>query len=242
MNRNVRLVLITVSFLTLLPCLILFTRDARPGDHPISSTCTWVEDNSRQLNLENRADRSHLRDDAVTAEDVAIRWADTHFHLLPEWPARQNECMEALFEGVAKHHGVDVAVVRGYSVKRDIVLDSTVVVSFGALYAVVAFIFAGRICRRFPIGEPGYWVMALTMAVGISLAGVMIGILWSIVVEGIRLNSGHLSYRMDRILFRQHWAMLFVCGVAIFLLASLVRSRFKADDYDRGQSYLINLR
>ena len=242
MNRNVRLVLITVAFLTLLPCLILFTRGARPVDHPVSSTCTWVEDNSRQLNLENRADRSHLRDDAVTAEDVAIRWADTHFHLLPEWEARENECMEALFEGVAKHHGVDVAVVRQYSVKRDIVLDSAVVVSFGALYAVVAFIFAGRIQRRFSIGEPGYWVMAFTMAMGISLAGVMTGMFWSIVIDEVRLGSGHLSYRMDRILFRQHWAMLFVCGVAIFLLASLVRSRFKADDYDRAQSYLINLR
>ncbi len=162
-----RLVLIAVSFVTLLPWLILFTRGARPIDHPISSTCTWVEDNSRPLNLENRADRSHLRDDAVTAEDVAIRWADTHFHLLPEWDARQNECMGSLFEGVAQHHGVDVAVVRQYSVKRDVVLDSAVVLSFGALYAVIAFIFAARIRRRFPTGEPGYWVMALTMSIGI---------------------------------------------------------------------------
>lgn len=237
-----RLLLITVLCATLVPGLILFTRGSRPVDHPVSPTCTWVEDNSRQLKLENRADRTHLRDDAVTAEDVAIRWADAHFHLLPEWEARENECMETLFEGVAKHHGVDVAVVRQYSVKRDIVLDSTVVVSFGALYAVVAFIFAGRIRSRFPTGEPGYWVMALTMAIGIGLAGVMIGMLWSIVIDEVRLGSGHLSYRMDRILFRQHWAMLFVCGVAIFLLASLVRSRFKADDYDRAQSYLINLR
>lgn len=237
-----RLLLITVLLATLLPCLILFTRGARPVDHPVSPTCTWVEDNARQLNLENRADRSHLRDDAVTAEDVAIRWADTHFHLLPEWEARENECMEALFDGVAKHHGVDVAVVRHYSVKRDIVLDSAVVLSFGALYAVVAFIFAGRIRRRFPAGEPGYWVMALTMAIGISLAGVMIGILWSIVVDEVRLGSGHLSYRMDRILFRQHWVMFFVCGVAIFLLVSLLRSRFKADDYAPEQTYLLNLR
>ena len=237
-----RLVLITALFVVLLPGLILFTRGARPVDHPVSSDCTWVEDNSRQLNLENRTDRNHLRDDAVTAEDVAIRWADQHFHLLPEWSPRQNECMEALFAGVAKHHGVDPAVVREYSVKRDIVLDAAVVLSFGALYAVVAFIFADRIRRRFPAGEPGYWVMALPMSIGISLAGVMIGIFWSIVVDEVRLGSGHISYRMDRILFRQHWVMLFVCGIAIFLLASLVRSRFKADAYDRSQSYLIKLR
>jgi hypothetical protein len=202
-----------------------------------------VEDNNRPLNLEDRADRSHLRDDAVTAEDVAIRWADQHFHLLPEWTPRQNECMEALFAGVAKHHGVDVALVREYSVKRDTVLDAAVVLSFGALYAVVAFIFADRIRRRFPTGEPGYWVMALPMAIGISLAGVMIGIFWSIVIDEVRLGSGHISYRMDRILFRQHWVMLFACGVAIFLLASLVRSRFKADQSDTmNGSIVIGLR
>jgi len=237
-----RLLLITVLCATLLPGLILFTRGARPVDHPVSSTCTWVEDNARPLNLENRADRTHLRDDAVTAEDAAIRWADANFHLLPEWDARENECMEALFEGVAKYHGVDVAVVRQYSVKRDIVLDSAVVLSFGALYAVVAFIFAGRIRRRFPAGEPGNWVMALPMGIGISLAGVMIGILWSIVVDEVRLGSGHLSYRMNRILFRQHWVMFFVCGVAIFLLASLLRSRSKASDYAPEQTYLLKLR
>jgi hypothetical protein len=38
----------------------------------------------------------------------------------------------------------------------------------------------------------------------------MVGILGSIVIEGVLLNSGHLSYRMNRILFRQHWAMLSV--------------------------------
>ncbi len=70
----------------------------------------------------------------------------------------------------------------------------------------------------------------------------MVGMLWSIVVDEVRLGSGHLSYRMDRILFRQHWAMLFVCGVVIFLLAVLLRSRAKADDHAPEQTYLINLR
>src|SRR5262249_43791141 len=185
---------------------------------------------SRALNLENRADRAHLRDDAVAAEDVAIRWADKYFGHLPEYGARRNACMETLFDGVANQHGVAVGLVSQYRLERDVVADSVVVLSFGVLYAMVAYVFAGQIRKRFSSGEPGFWVLTLTLAVGVSLVGVMIGNLWSIVIEGVRLNSGHLSYRMDRIPFRDHWAVLFLCGIVIFGLATLVRARFKADD------------
>ena len=221
MNRNVRLVLISVSVVTILVCLVPFMGRTRPGDHPINSNCTWIEDNSGPLNL---------RDDAVTAEDVAIRWADKYFGQLPEYEARRNECMETLFAGVAKQHGVDVALVREYRLKRDVVADSVVFLSFGVLYALVAYVLAGLVRQRFSTGEPGFWVMTFTLAIGVSLVGVMIGELWSIVVEGVRLNSGHLSYRMSRIPFKQHWVVLFVCGIVIFGLATLARARFTADD------------
>ena len=242
MNRNVRLFLISLPVALLLACLISLMVRTRPGDRPISSNCTWVEDNTRPLNLENRADRSHLRDDAVTAEDVAIRWADKYYGHQSEWDARQYECIEALFDGVAKHHGIDVALVQQYSLERDVALDSTSILSLGILYTLVAYFSAGRIRKRFPTGEPGFWVMTIAMAIGISLAGVMIGMLWSIVMEEIRFNSGHLSYRMNRIPFRQHWAVLFFCGVAIFVLASLVRSRFKSVQHVQGQTYVLKLR
>ncbi|HEX9424591.1 MAG TPA: hypothetical protein VF899_15240 [Pyrinomonadaceae bacterium] len=51
----------------------------RPGDHPISSNCEWTEAGNGSLNLEKAADRGHLRYDALTAEDMAIRcWADKY--------------------------------------------------------------------------------------------------------------------------------------------------------------------
>ena len=50
-----------------------------------------------------------------------------------------------------------------------------VILSFGIVYAVVANIFAGRIRRRFPPGDPGFRVMTLAMALGVSLVGVLIG-------------------------------------------------------------------
>ena len=131
--------------------------------------------------------------------------------------------METLFAGVAKTHGVDVAAVRQYSQERDVVVDAAVILSFAFIYAVVAYRVAGRIRQRFPPGEPGFWVMALTMAAGVSLIGVLIGIFGSIIVETYRLNSVHLSYRMFRIPFRQHWVILFAGGTIIFILAALVR-------------------
>jgi hypothetical protein len=173
------------------------------------------------------SDRRHLRFDAITAEDMSIRWADAHFGHRPEYDQKQYECMQMLFQGVAKQHGIDVPVVHQYSRRRDLVADAAVIFSFGILYLFVAYIFTERIRRRFTDDDSSFWIMTLTMAAGLSLIGVMVGILGSIVIEGVLLNSGHLSYRMNRIPFRQHWTMLFVCGYVIFVLMALLRSRVR---------------
>jgi hypothetical protein len=88
---------------------------ARGGDHPVSPNCEWTE-GQPSTEPGDAADRLHLRYDAITAEDVAIRWADKYagpgseqFKGFPEYGRRQNECMEALFNGIASHHRVDVA-------------------------------------------------------------------------------------------------------------------------------------
>src|SRR5262249_2293033 len=75
--------------------------------------------------------------------------------------------------------------------------------------------------------ESGFWIMTLTMALGASLVGVVSGSLWAIVIESLRLNSGHISFRMNRIPFRHHWGMLFICGFIVFWLVALLRSRVK---------------
>jgi hypothetical protein len=101
------------------------------------------------------ADRRHLHFDAVTAEDVAIRWADERVSHRPEWEARVDACMESLFDGVARNHSVDVAVVRQYSRERDLFADAAVIIGYGVVYVFAAYLLAGRIRRRFPPGEPG---------------------------------------------------------------------------------------
>ena len=213
--------------LLLLIATITLTGCVRPGDHPISPNCVWSEDESPSLDLTNISDRHHLRFDAATAEDKAIRWADKNFAHLPEYDMRCAECRETLFQGLASHHRVDVALVRQYSLDRDIVTDAAVILSFGILYVLAAYILTGRIRRQFPPSEPGFWIMTLTMAVGVSLVGILVGGLWSIIIETIRLNSAHLSYRMNRIPFRQHWVMLFFGCFIVFALVALIRSRVK---------------
>ena len=222
-NLRMKRLLLLVVTITLAGCV-------RPGDHPISTSCTWTEDDNRSLDLTRISDRRHLRLDAATAEDMAIRWADKYHGHLPEWEQRCGECMDTLFAGVAKQHGVDLTVVRQYSRERDVVVDIAIILSFGILYTVVVYFYVGRIRRRFPPGEPGFWVMTLTMAVCVSLVGVMVGNLWSIVIESWRLNSWHISFRMGRIPLRQHWVVLFVWGFLIFALVALIRSRGQLSD------------
>ena len=211
----------------LVPIAIALTLTAcvRPGDHPVNSDCAWIEEDSHPLNLENAADRRHLRFDAITAEDVAIRWADQRVAHLPEYERQRDECMEALFNGLASHHGVDVATVRQYWLQRDPFGDAAVILSFGVLYAIVANYLAGRIRRRFPPGEDGFWIMMLTMSVCVAVIGVAAGYLWSFVLEIYRLNDGHLSYRANRILWRQYWPVMFVGCFVVFWLVAMIRSR-----------------
>jgi hypothetical protein len=213
--------------LLLLLATIILVGCARPGDHPISSNCIWNEQDNHSLDLTRIADRRHLRSDAATAEDMAIRWADKNFGHLPQWDQSCAECMRTLFQGVAQQHGVDVAIVRQYSRDRDPIVDIAVFVSFCILYVLVAYIFAGRVLQRFPDYDSSFWIMTLVMAAGVSLVAVMVGNLGSIVVESVRLNSWHLSFRMSRIPFRHYWFMLFVCGFVLFGIVAWMRSRNK---------------
>ena len=60
----------------------------------------------------------HLSADAEFAEDLAIRYADTHYGLRTPgsgemYEAERDRCMNLLFQQIAKEHGVPVGVVSG---------------------------------------------------------------------------------------------------------------------------------
>src|SRR5690348_3893749 len=89
---------------------------------------------------------------------------------------------------------------------------------------------AGWLLRRYPPEES--MAAALAMSFFFSLAfgvgGLMLGEQWSITAESIRVGSGHLSYRVDRLPWVQHRLGFFVVCVAVFWSAAAVRFRMRA--------------
>ena len=116
------------------------------------------------MNLENAADRRHLRDDAITAE----MWHSLADNTLDICRSGTIDAMNACrrVQGVASQHRVDVALVDQYRFDRNIVLGFSGDLRFGVLYAFVAYGLDGQIQRRFP---PDEWFpsdMTLILSLG----------------------------------------------------------------------------
>jgi hypothetical protein len=204
----------------------------RPGDHALGPNCEWAEPEvHRSLDLQDTADQRHLLYDATTAEDLAIRFATEHagprserFAGSLEYRRLMQQCMESLFKGVSDHHDLDLELVREYASRRSFVVDGAVIAAFGALYMLMAYSTAGMIVRRFSSDEIGAVVVTVAVvSLGVSAVSVMLGQLWSIWIEILRVGTGHLSYRTERIPLVQHPAVFFVCGVALFWALAALR-------------------
>jgi hypothetical protein len=212
-----------------------------------NSGCRWPAQTPRQLDLRNSAARTRLRQDAQLAEDLAIRYADAHngphSGHFESWAAYNNardSCMSSLFGTVATDEGVTEDQVRTAVVQRPVVFDLAVMLSFAVFYFLVASAIAQRVWGRFPLQEG--WVAAVIavviVSVFISAAGVLAGAIWAGIAESVRLGSGHLSYRLDRIPWRHRQFSLFAVGVVLFWIAAAMQSRRKRPE--RSLSLLMS--
>ena len=212
--------------------LVCFPGCAR-RDRP-NSNCEWPHETAISLDLNKPADQRHLSEDALLAEDLAIRYADSHkgprsghFAGLAEYRRTRDQCMVALFEVIGNTHGVTQEQVRQALVYRRTSLDLAVILSFAVLYSFAASGVARRIWRRFPPEEEwmvGALASLLTSAV-VSTVGVLLGEVWSLAAETFRIGSSHLSYRVNRIPWTQHRLSLFVGGVVLFWLVAALHYR-----------------
>jgi hypothetical protein len=223
-------------------CLALMSVSACSGPPRLVARCERVSDAARPLDVENADDWRHLASDAQSAEDLAIRYADTQ-HLrrfgtyghggLIDGGRMRAACMSALFEQVAATHSVPMDAVRRSLEYRPVRFDVLVIASFALLYAFAADRIAKRLHRRFAAGG---WPVLTPIFSGASLAfsmlGVMAGAIWSGVAEGTRLGTDHIAYRGGRVPWGQHLDILFASGVALFLMAALfeIRRAPRADD------------
>jgi hypothetical protein len=175
------------------------------------------------LALAGCAQQASLRQDAEGAEDRAIRYADAHnglrsgrFESMAEYGRARDQLIEEMFKTVAAQHGVSVEQVRQSLAYRPAGVDVLVMLSFGALYAGIAYLILRRLNSN---------VMTSYLSIVWPGIAVLLGEAWAILIEQLRLGTGHLSYRMDRIPWGHHRLALFVAGVVLFWIVALLRRK-----------------
>jgi hypothetical protein len=203
-----------------------------------NSDCIWPpEQNERTLDPNHGADASHLREDVEFAEDLAIRYMDAQRHprSTPPQPRRppgevMNTCRNSLLQQISTSHNVPPNEVVRFFGRRSLAIDLAIILPFLALYALLAVLIAGWLRRRYPPEESmtAALAMALLSSLAFGVGGVLLGEEWSTMAESIRIGTGHLSYRVDRLPWASHRFGFFVLCVTLFWLAAAVRFRVQS--------------
>jgi hypothetical protein len=204
--------------LFLLICCVACADRAR-----VNTNCIWIARPHASLDA-----------DALFAEDLAIRYADAHrghrsghYKGLAEYERAREQCMAALFDAVARGHGVSTDDVRGALTHRRTAVDAAVIGSFFVLYGIVAAVMAGWIFRSFSLTHMWTAVAAaLVASVPVGVAGWISGGLWSATLEMIRIGNDHVSYRGERAPWARHQIEFLTACIVVFWLAAAVRHRF----------------
>jgi hypothetical protein len=94
-------------------------------------------------------------------------------------------------------------------------------------YGFLAIPLAGWLLRSYPPEESitATIAMPLLCCLTYGVGGLLLSEQWSIVAENIRIGTGHLSYRVDRLPWLQHRISFLVLCVAVFWSAFIVRVR-----------------
>ena len=194
-------------------------RDGRNSD------CRWPAETPRQA-----ASPSHLSADAEFAEDLAIRYADTHYgRRTPNYvsghvyDSERDQCMKSLFDQIAAEHGGAVEQVFSALGHNRARIDAAANVPFGLFYLLAAWLGVQLIWREYPPAEHG-WIpgIIISLLVALMMSGicVMLGEVWSLFVETYRIGNGHMSYRAGRLWWARHRFELFVSALGVFCLAA----------------------
>jgi hypothetical protein len=123
-----------------------------------NSDCNWPgEPEAKTLDLTQLWNQLHLSQDAEFAEELAIRYADTHhglrskyFNSRETYREARDQCLEAMCKEIGQAHGVTSATVFESLGRNRAGIDLAVNLPFVLLYGFVASVMAGRVWRRYP--------------------------------------------------------------------------------------------
>jgi hypothetical protein len=225
MGRSVRA--LTAAALLLPIGVMLSKRLPAPAVDGQARRCEVPAEPPRPLHLDRFADRGHLRVDAATAESWAIAYADVS-------PLRQqgagryagvgDQCVALLFATISQRHEIDVETVREYARQRDVLFDAAVLLLFAFAYVLIAQRLVGAVTRRFPGEEPFALGAAVIIVSAVTVfAAVLAGDIWSIAAEILRVGNGHLSYRTERLPWRQYRPAIVAAALGVFWVLAIVR-------------------
>jgi hypothetical protein len=195
----------------------------------LNADCHWPREAVSPLDLSNAYQQRHLAGDAQLAEELGIRHGDAYRgrESVEERGRRATGCTRELVAIITHIHGVCVDDVERARLHRELRVDLVAVaLPMTCAFCFGAYALGAPLRRRFGAHERGALLIATTFASLVaSAAGVMIGELWSWIVEMIRVDDSHLSYRALRLPWTHHRFEIFAIGLALFWLMTWLRIR-----------------
>jgi hypothetical protein len=216
-NRAIRLMahqppaLSPLQFLNVLVLLLAASACRVPAG--MNNDCDWPSNAPKRTLVEN----------VRTAEELAIRYADGRYDSKGAHGRFRSECEAKLFTLLANAHQVsvtDVSAAREQLARNS--FDAPVHVPLVAFYLAAVLLASRRIRHRFPSDEGvAITVTSVFVGVGIGVVMVVLGHLWDGIIEMLRVGNTHMSYRAERLGFREHTAKVFGVALVLFWCAVL---------------------
>src|SRR4029450_1820327 len=132
--------------------------------------------------------------------------------------------MAMLFVRISQSHAIDVGTVREYAQQRDVIFDAVVLLVFALAYVIITYQLVGAVTHRFS-GDERLALVAAVIIVSVMtvFVAVLVGDSWSIGAEVLRVGNGHLSYRTERLPWRQYRPSIIATSLGVFWLVAAVR-------------------